>query len=38
MCGCSGPFTEQDIETHIRATVEFFLRAYAVNPERVVAL
>jgi TetR/AcrR family transcriptional repressor of mexJK operon len=38
MCGCSGPFTEQDIETHIRATVEFFLRAYAVNPDRLVAL
>jgi TetR/AcrR family transcriptional repressor of mexJK operon len=38
LCGCSGPFTEQDIETHIRATVEFFLRAYAASPERVVAL
>jgi TetR/AcrR family transcriptional repressor of mexJK operon len=38
LCGCSQPFTERDIDTHIRATVEFFLRAYAVDPERLVAL
>jgi TetR/AcrR family transcriptional repressor of mexJK operon len=38
LCGCSQPFSERDIETHIRATVEFFLRAYAVSPDRLVAL
>jgi TetR/AcrR family transcriptional repressor of mexJK operon len=38
LCGCSQPSSERDIETHIRATVEFFLRAYAVSPDRLVAL
>jgi TetR/AcrR family transcriptional repressor of mexJK operon len=38
LCGCSEPFNERDIETHIRSTVEFFLRAYAVAPDRLVAL
>ena len=38
LCGCSQPFSERDIDMHIRATVEFFLRAYAVSPDRLVAL
>jgi TetR/AcrR family transcriptional repressor of mexJK operon len=38
LCGCSGPFTDQDSDAHIRATVEFFLRAYAVNHERQITL
>ena len=38
LCGCSQPFTERDIDAHIGATVELFLRAYAVSPDRLVAL
>ncbi|GAA0718916.1 TetR/AcrR family transcriptional regulator [Dokdonella soli] len=35
LCGCSEPISEHDIERHVRATVEFFLRAYAPCPGRV---
>ena len=28
MCGCCEPMTEQDVEVHLDATVDFFLRAY----------
>ncbi len=29
LCGCSEPFSHQDVDAHVRATVDFFLRAYA---------
>jgi TetR/AcrR family transcriptional repressor of mexJK operon len=29
LCGCAEPLTEHDIQAHVCATVEFFLRAYA---------
>ena len=35
---CPGTPSERDDELHVRATVEFFLRAYARDPERVIAL
>ena len=38
LCGCSQPFGEADIDQHIRATVEMFLRAYAVTPDRQIEL
>jgi TetR/AcrR family transcriptional repressor of mexJK operon len=28
MCGCCEPMTEHDVEVHLDATVDFFLRAY----------
>ena len=28
-CGCAGAFDEREIDAHIRATVDMFLRAYA---------
>lgn len=34
LCGCAAPFSENDIDAHVRATVELFLRAYAPNPSR----
>lgn len=30
LCGC-GDFSERDVETHLQATVDMFLRAYAVH-------
>ena len=38
LCGCAHVYCDNDIEQHIRATVEMFLRAYAVEPDRQVAL
>lgn len=38
LCGCSQPFGEKEIAQHIRATVEMFLRAYAVDADRQVEL
>jgi TetR/AcrR family transcriptional repressor of mexJK operon len=39
VCGrCCDQTTERDIEQHVRATVEFFLRAYSPGQERVVLL
>ncbi len=29
LCGCVEPLSERDIDTHVCATVDFFLRAYA---------
>ncbi len=29
LCGCTVPFTEEEVESHLQATVEMFLRAYA---------
>lgn len=29
LCGCAEPISDRDIDAHVRATVEFFLRAYA---------
>ena len=29
LCGCVEPVSNRDIDAHVRATVEFFLRAYA---------
>jgi len=34
LCGCSTPMSERDIDAHVRATVEFFLRAYSPCPGR----
>lgn len=28
LCGCDAPFTERDVENHLQATVEMFMRAY----------
>jgi TetR/AcrR family transcriptional repressor of mexJK operon len=38
ICGCGEPFTRSDVDAHVRATVEFFLRAYAPCPGRVCAV
>ena len=39
LCGrCPSMSTERDDDLHVRATVEFFLRAYAPGSERVVVL
>ena len=38
LCGCAEPFTRAAVETHVHATVEFFLRAYAPCPNRVSAI
>jgi TetR/AcrR family transcriptional repressor of mexJK operon len=35
LCGCQESVSDHDIDTHVRATVEFFLRAYAPDPARV---
>jgi TetR/AcrR family transcriptional regulator, mexJK operon transcriptional repressor len=32
LCGCPAAASDQDISAHVRATVEFFLRAYAPPP------
>jgi TetR/AcrR family transcriptional repressor of mexJK operon len=38
LCGCGGaPFTEAEINEHLEATVDLFLRAYAVRPGVVVS-
>jgi len=34
LCGCGAAFTEADIDSHLRATVEMFMRAYGAAPER----
>ncbi|MBN8483095.1 MAG: TetR/AcrR family transcriptional regulator [Xanthomonadales bacterium] len=35
LCGCcKGTFTAQEIDQHLAATVDMFLRAYAVRPQR----
>lgn len=28
LCGCGAPFTDADVDTHLHATVEMFMRAY----------
>ena len=38
LCGCSAGMSERDVETHVRATVELFLRAYAPCPGRVAVV
>lgn len=38
LCGCSQPVTPIDTDVHVRATVEFFLRAYAACSERVAMI
>jgi TetR/AcrR family transcriptional repressor of mexJK operon len=38
LCGCSAGAAPLEVDAHIGATVEMFLRTYAVNPDRVVAL
>jgi len=38
LCGCSPSFCQRDVDHHIRATVEMFLRAYAVEPDRTFPL
>ncbi len=35
LCGCSQPVTQADVDVHVRATVEMFLRAYAPCADRV---
>ncbi len=34
LCGCAEPISDRDIDTHVRATVDFFLRAYAAGGSR----
>jgi TetR/AcrR family transcriptional repressor of mexJK operon len=39
LCGrCQSPVSERDDDLHVRATVEFFLRAYAPGTERGMPL
>lgn len=38
LCGCSQPITPEEIDVHVRATVEFFLRAYAPCVERAAMI
>lgn len=38
LCGCDGTMSRADVETHVRVTVEFFLRAYAPCPARQTAV
>src|SRR5690606_22979901 len=38
LCGRCEAASEVDITAHVRATVEFFLRAYASKPERRIPL
>ena len=35
LCGCGTPLSAHDIDAHVRATVDFFLRAYAPQLTRV---
>lgn len=35
LCGCSQPVSQADVDSHVRATVEMFLRAYAPCAERI---
>lgn len=38
LCGCSQPISTVDIEAHVQATVELFLRAYAPCAERAAMI
>lgn len=38
LCGCSQPITTDEADAHVRATVEFFLRAYAPCAERAAMI
>jgi TetR/AcrR family transcriptional repressor of mexJK operon len=38
LCGCGEPFSERDVDAHVRATVEFFLRAYAPAGQRMASI
>lgn len=37
LCGCTAPVSAHEVDAHVRATVDFFLRACAPRPSRVAS-
>jgi TetR/AcrR family transcriptional repressor of mexJK operon len=38
LCGCQEAVASHEIDAHVRATVDFFLRAYSPQPQRLLSV